>query len=119
MKKTYRPEIIVVVLCLALAIGLYLASIAIGEFITPEVTHYCDDACNAIHNYIEFSMDVPSHVFFPLYMSRFDLLVINPDQYQNQLPVNTCLGEKAVLITDSITGYKWLTNGYGTWYNIM
>lgn len=99
--------------------ALFILGITIDRFApVPEGPTICDDVCEAMY-YIEAGRNVPEFIYFPIYMSRFDLEVVEiVDRYQSQLPKNICLGKKAVLIMDSTTGYQWLTNGYGTRYRV-
>ena len=106
-------------LWMVLACG-FLAIIMIDRFApVPESPPVCDDVCRAMQ-YIEAGQDVPGFINFPIYMSRFDMEVVAMNErYQNQLPPNICLGKTAVLISDSVTGYKWLANGRGDSYNVL
>ena len=106
---------------LLLVAGALIVSTVVIDRYAPvtERPPVCDDVCKAME-YIEAGRDVPSFIHFPIYMSRFDMEVVEMDDYyQSQLPKNICLGERAVVIADSTTGYKWLTNGYGTRYRVL
>ena len=103
---------------LLLVAGALIVSAVVIDRYAP-VPPTCDDVCKAMQ-YIEAGRSVPEFIHFPIYMSRFDMEVVEmDDHYQSKLPENTCLGKKAVVITDSTTGYKWLTNGYGTRYRVL
>lgn len=61
---------------------------------------------------------IPHEIFFPIYMSRFELEVVDIKNCYSSLPPVFRLSDRAVKIADSKTGYAWIANGFSPYLRI-
>lgn len=77
-----------------------------------------DDVEEAIKLIKAGEIVIPHEIFFPIYMSRFELEVVDiKNCYSSLLPIFR-LSDRAVKITDSKTGYAWITNGFSPYLRV-
>jgi len=76
---------------------------------------HCDDVCRALERIERGDEVIDQFIHFPIYMSRFDLKVVNVDHYRRVLPPSGLWemgadqpGGTALEIRDIKTGYAWL-----------
>lgn len=61
---------------------------------------------------------IEHEIFFPIYMNRFKVEVINTESCKQYLPLAFHSSNKAVKITDSKTGHAWISNGCSPYLRI-